>query len=291
MALDFEEIWQEHRRFIVSVAAGAAIFSGLSYARASVETSCDRTARANASEQERLQSDLGLLEGKEGLEKGRRDGLTKSHEAVMASLAWDAEEPFKLPAGEKNLPIFVAGAANAAAEAIGRRSDRDGVKAPRTAQELGIDAADAKDDAARAQELLARADVVKRVVLAAIEAGARRVGPVRQAESRYLDQPAKGDKPQFLRVLPIKVSLEIDAKGLAKLLDRFEEKGRFLEVNGLRASRPKDQGEAGRLEVDVELVQVAVVDAAPVDSKGRSAPGPGEDEGRRRPTRPRRGER
>lgn len=285
MALDFEAIWQEHQRFIKLVAGGAAVFALLSYVRGGVEANGDALARKNTQTQEKLVEDLAFLEGKEGLEKGRKDGLTRSHEAVLAQLQWESEKGFELPAGEKNFTIVVTDAASRAAEAIVRAADREGVKAPRNAQDLGIDA-DVREDAARALEQLARADVLKRFILAAIEAGAKRIGPIKSLEARWTEQPPRDGKPAFLRVVPFSIGLECDARTLARILDRFQEKGRFLELVRARATRAKDAGESARLDVELELDQVAIVDAAPTDDKHK-----GSDDGGRRPTRPRRGER
>jgi len=94
VGLDLEAIWQEHRRFIVAVGAGAVVFSGLALARARVERVADGLAHKNGQEQERLLSEIGELEGKEGLEKGRKEGLARAQEAVLGQLGWDLDRGY-----------------------------------------------------------------------------------------------------------------------------------------------------------------------------------------------------
>lgn len=119
MAVDFEEIWHTHKRFILQVAGGALAFSVLLFWQQGIAGAAVDLSKKNAGQQAELQDDVGSLLNAEGLEKGRADALGERLEpAVLGALLWKPEAGFSLPKGDKSPQLFYADAAARAAKDV-----------------------------------------------------------------------------------------------------------------------------------------------------------------------------
>src|SRR5690606_39146 len=102
VAVDFEEIWHTHKRFILQVAGGALTFSVLLFWQQGIAGAAVDLSKKNAGQQAELQDDIAALLGAEGLEKGRAEALGERLEpAVLEAVLWNPGDSFKLPKGEK----------------------------------------------------------------------------------------------------------------------------------------------------------------------------------------------
>src|SRR5581483_9286114 len=133
----------------------------------------------------------------------------------------------------------------------------------------------------RAAEALARCDVTRVVVGAALEVGIVQIDDVRQPPATY--EPLEGGAG-FLRRIPVGLVFEGTTAQLAALLAQFEpyedktsgkrvHDGRFLELGACRVTRAKDsRPEEGRLQIEAELGAPTIEREAPPDAQSSSQP-------------------
>lgn len=282
--MDLEATWQEHKKFIVTVGAGALVFGLLSMGVGGFEASADQLARRNAKEQADVLHAVAGLRGQEAAEKGKKQALeTKARPAIESAVVFTIGERYLLKEDEKkNATIAYASRRAMAAEAVGKKADSARIQIPRKGANqpnLGF-AEDTTVEGAAASEALARCDVTRAIVCAAIDAGVTKIEDVRQTPATY--EPLEGGAG-FLRRIPVGLVFEGTTAQLAKLLASFEEPGRFMELTVCRVSRSRDsRPEEGRLTIEVELGALTTEKEAPADAQSSST---GET---RRPTRRRR---
>lgn len=258
MALDFEAIWQTHKRFILQVAAGALAFTVLVSVKGGIAAEAADVAKNNASEQGALQDDLAALTGAEGLEKGRAEALEARLEpAVLDALLWKVEDRFVLPRGEKAPALFYGSAAADAARDVAAHAARWNATVPKTSQELGLPT---EPDEARLPEALAQADLARRLLMRLLDAGVRAVSKLELQEPGYA---ARDGGRGFLRTLPLRVAFRARTESLARALAEVQVKGSFLEVTGCRVVRRPDRAGGDPLEVELDLQALTIVDQAP----------------------------
>jgi hypothetical protein len=221
--------------------------------------------------------------GAEASEKGKKNALEETAApAILKSIAWTVDKDYVLGADDKSQFKYGERLVAATSE-VTKRSDTTGDCVPRNQStrkaDLGLE--DQPNlEGPRAPEALARVDVARRVVLAAMEAGARKVLQVKPGEATY--QPLDGNAG-FLRRIPVTVLFEGGTQELARLLATFEQEGTFLEVGSCRVGRAKDsRPEEGRLEIEVELAALTVEKQAP---EGASEQPKGDDHGPKPPRR------
>jgi hypothetical protein len=269
--MDLEATWQLHRKFIVTVGGGALAFALLSYGVTSVEASADRMAKSNAREQTDLRADLSGLAGAEAVEKGKKIALeTTAAPAITKAVTWTVDPKYLLAEEErsKSPAIAYARRVSMASEEVGRKADKVGTPLPRNQDskqpELGVESGGTLD-AAHAPEALARVDVARRILLAAIDAGVSKVVALRHAEATY--DKLEGDAG-FLRRIGVTVAFEGTAQDLARFVSAFEVDQSFLELSQCRVRRAKDaRPEEGRLEVELEVGALTVEKEKPEDAK------------------------
>lgn len=284
--MDLEALWQEHKRFMVQVGAGAVAFAVLSAGVAGIEASADSYSKRNARDQHDLLAQISEnLRGKEGVERGKKIALEdKAAKDILSSVTWTVDRAYVLGESDaKNSSIAYLKRAASAAEDVGRRADKAGTNLPRKADsrlpDLGFE--DGSNlEGPRAAEAVARCDLTRRIVIAAIDVGVAKIMAVRQPEATY--QPLEGGAG-FLRRIPVSLSFEGSAQDLAKLVLAFQQEGSFLELGSCRVTRAKDgRPEDGRLDIDVELGALTVEKEQPEDAK---SPGDPDRGGRKRPPR------
>lgn len=286
--MDLEATWQEHKRFIVTVGAGALVFGLVSMGVGGIEASADQLARRNAKENAEVLTAVQGLRGQEAAEKGKKQALEeKARPAIESAVTFQVDKAFLLTEDEKkNATIAYARRRALAAEEVGKKADRAGAKIPRRGANqpnLGFEE-DITVEGPRAAESLARCDVTRAVVGAALDVGIFKIEDIRQPGATY--EPLEGGTG-FLRRVPVGLVFEGTTYQLSQLLARFEQEGtgRFLELGTCKVSRTRDsRPEEGRLTIEVELAALTIEKEAPPDSTSSSAQ-PGDP---RRPPRRRR---
>lgn len=286
MSVDLEATWQEHKKFIQHVGGGAIAFGILSMLVGWVETSADQLARKNAKDQADVLHAVSSLRGQEAAEKGKKVALEeKARPAIESAVAFSIDPGYLLSEDEKkNATIAFARRRALAADEVGKKADRGGATIPRKEShqpDLGFEE-DVTVEGARAAEALARCDVTRTVVGAALDVGVQKIIAVRQNGASY--EPLEGGSG-FLRRIPVAIVFEGSTQKLAALLARFEQDGagKFLELGACRVQRMSDsRPEEGRLQIEVELAALTIEKEAPADASatpGDSRPRP---RGRRR---------
>jgi hypothetical protein len=255
-AIDFEAIWQTHKRFILQVAGGALVFLVLLSWRQSVAAEAANLTKKNAGEQAELQDDVAGLINAEGLEKGRAEALEARLEpAVLGALLWKPEPGYTLPKGDKAPNMFYGDAADKTAAAVKKHGETWNATVPKTAQELGL-ATQLED--ARVPEGLAQADLVRRTVMRLLDAGVRHVSRVELPDPSY-ESREKG----FLRLTPVRLTFRARTETLAKALGELQVEGSFVEITGCTVTRSPDKAGGDPLTVELELRALSIVDEAP----------------------------
>jgi hypothetical protein len=284
--MDLKATWEEHKKFIVSTGSGALVFAVLASAITGSERSAEALARSNANQQSELLRTVSNLVGLEASEKGKKNALEETAApAILRSIAWTVDKSFVLGANDKAQFVYPQALVNASDE-VTQSADHSGTKLPRGSTnkaDLGLDD-NPTLDGARASEALAKVDLARRIALAAIEAGARKLLQIRPGEATY--QPLDGGAG-FLRRLPVGITFEGGTQELAALLATFEQEGRFLEVAQCHVGRVKDaRPEEGRLEIELELAAFTVEKEAPAGAQ--DSPKSPDNPGRTPPVRRRR---
>lgn len=273
MAVDFEEIWHTHKRFILQVAGGALSFSVLLFWQQGIAGAAVDLSKANAGQQAELQDDVAALLGAEGLEKGRADALGEKLEpAVVGALLWKAEQGFTLPRGDKSPQLFYASAAAKAAKDVSEHAQKWNAQVPATSRDLGLPT---EPEEARVPEALAQADLTRRAVMKLLDAGVRSVSRVELLDPAY---EARDGGRGFLRLLPLRLTFRARTETLARALAEVQAEGSFLEVTGCRVVRRADRAGGDPLEVELDLQALSLVEQAPAAAVSASSGG-------QRPTR------
>ena len=260
--MDFEGLWQLHKRFILKVAGGALAFLVLLGVRSSIATGADRLARQNAQAQARVLDAASRLEGAEGLEKGRTAALAEELEpALLRELTWTLGDEYVLPPGEKSPALYYTTSLSKALSAVERHAARWNARVPRGASELGLQE---QVDERVVDEALARLDVVRQLVTKLLDAGVRIVDSVRPGDAEY--RPRRSDE-RALRVLPVRVVFRATTTHLAAVLAALQVEGSFLEVRACRLSRA---GEAA--DSTLEVGALNLVDRVPEGARTEAKP-------------------
>jgi hypothetical protein len=259
--VDLEAVWQQHKRFILRVAAGAFVFTVCLTWRSSVAAEAAALVRSNASLQGALQDDMARLENAEGLEKGRADALgAKLEPAVLRAVGWKADAGYELSSKETSAALYYASLASKAATEVESAAGRWNASVPKGSQGLGLPADPAKG---RVGEALAQVDLHRRLAIKLLDAGVRTIAKLDGQDPRYL--PRDGGKG-FVRQLPVRVTFQASAATLAKALAELQVEGSFVELLSCRvAVRPGKPGvsDPEPLEVELEVQALSLVEALP----------------------------
>lgn len=255
-AIDFEAIWQTHKRFILQVAGGALVFLVLLSWRQSVAAEAATLTKSNAGEQAELQDDVAGLLNAEGLEKGRAEALESRLEpAVLEALLWRPEAGYTVPKDDKAPALIYLKAASKTAADVSAHANTWNATVPKTAQELGLAS---QVEPARVPEGLAQADLVRRAVMRLLDAGVRTVSRVDVLEPSY-ETREKG----FLRLVPVRLTFRARTETLAKALSELQVEGSFVEITGCTVTRAPDKAGGDPLTVELDLRALSIVDEAP----------------------------
>lgn len=287
VALSFEDIWREHKRFIVAVGAGAIVFfSGLSWVWATDATVAAYVRQGRQTETE-IRSLVDQLAGREGFEEGVAIALEKE----IAPAARDAVEFRSRPAfalKEDDSPFIVYRQAIEQCEAARAEAKRRNMS---VSEDFGF-VKDPPEDRVRVH--IAAADLLERVLSALIATGFRSVETLRVGEADYsrtveeperapgtdpaaggAAEPAGGPEPPALRRLPVRISAVGSIDSVELLLSGFQRQGAALEVVSLRLARTADAA----VRLDAQLAALSLVPPAEAKTARAAAAG-----GARRPT-------
>lgn len=274
--MDLEALWQEHKQFVIKVAAGALVLLIGNGWASSVQGEADRLVRTNVTAQGDLVSMMESLQGAEGRERGRSEALEQRlAPAIQEAILWKPDPAFALPAGSKNPGIFYAGAASKAAGKVDEAAGSFHADVPRDASGLGFPG---NVDEGKVVEVLAQVDVTERLVRMLIHAGVRRVSTVQPGDVRYgplgeqkkAGEEGDGKPERHLRLIPVKVVFTGSALDLAKVLGEVQTPGSFMEVVECQVQRESDKPGAA-VEIALELQAITIVDQLPASAKVEEA--------------------
>ena len=270
--MQITEIWYGHKRFILILGAGLALFLVLKAAIGRIEAMTERARVENDSVANEVEEDLSRLEGKDGVAKGLARLLTERLEPeVQKELAFEVREPFLLPKNEPNPYFYYANRLKAALSEIQDLARRRNLSYPAN---LGLPE---KVEEKRTEEGLARVYVTREVCRDMISRGVEVIASVKQLGTEYI--PLVG-REECLRRIPLRLEIACPTEGLIRFLLGFQKAGRFLEVEDIRLGG--DGSESLKVHLTLAALNIVVppADVAAKERGGRRTPGD-----RRRPTR------
>jgi hypothetical protein len=258
--VDAGDYWQENRRFLTSVGAGALAFVlGLVSIRAAygADLAAERASKARL-ESQLSESRFGAAERE--IARSENEALGRAFERLSAAIEFEARAGFRLdPAGGSPVNQYhrtVARVRDRLLASAGRRNLYldEGLGLPDLSPS-------AEDEIVRYLEAL---DAVERVVSAALDTGVDRVDDVRIRLDPGLVS-RKGTGP----IERTRVEVELAGTGLA--LARFLEAtqrprdGRPLTVEAFELSPARGRANESRLELTLSLLRLEGSDANAVE--------------------------
>lgn len=293
--ISLEDIWREHRRFILSVGGGAVVFlAGLS-AIAGVEG----RAAAVAKENRRLEREIEELSEElaaEPYEAGVAEALAATiGPGVRAAVELSPREGFALAEGASPYLVYKA----VLDQVLATRGEglKKNIPIP---EDLGFPANPPEE---RIREAIAVADAADRVLRALILADVRQVESFRPGEVDYVstdveDEPGRDRKRPpgdelVLRRIPIRAAFTSTLEKLQTILAAFQRSGSCYELAGARLARVAPAAGAERgdgpalVRADLELAALALV--PPSEAPALDRRGPSQAPGARRGLAPRGG--
>ncbi|GIW71031.1 MAG: hypothetical protein KatS3mg102_0573 [Planctomycetota bacterium] len=255
MQIALEELWRQHRRFILSVAVALlAVLLGL--AAAGTLAAQTRALEQQAARLEREIEDLAsALAGREGFEKGLERVLAESVEpARRAALELRRRPPFEVRGADSPFLAY-----HRALELVSKRREQARKRGIACPEELGLVR---QPPAERVELALAHADAVEHLLgrlvehgvahIVRLRAGEPRFEPLLEPEGRRAEPPARAP---VLRQLPIELELLASPEACARLIADLLRPGAVFEVAGVEIRRERDD----RLRLRLELAALATV--------------------------------
>ncbi len=277
-----EDIWAEHRRFIVAVGGGAAALLVAFAAIARVDAEAARAVKENRRIEREIEEIADLLEGCEGHEAGVARALASAFGAEIRAAVELAPRPaFRLPergaAAGAPSPYLAYHQAIEIVKAARADAVRRGMACP---DDLGLLEQPPEE---RLAEALAFADLVERLLRAALESGLARVESVRPLDVRHVfpgeggapAEPAAESGALALRRFPVRLEATGGTAAVARFLDAIRAPGACFEVADARLSRAAGEGMVA-LSIEaagISLVPASEARAATASAGGASAPG------------------
>jgi len=284
-----EDIWREHKRFILAVGIGTAVyFTGLSWVWATDRQTALFVRQARETEAEIRALSDGLA-GREGFEEGV--GLALENEvapAIRDAVEFRSRPEFALKEGDS--PFIVYRRAIEQVEAARTEGKRRNMTLP---EDFGFEK-DPPEERVRVH--IAGADLVERVLAALVATGFRSVETLRVGSAEYVRTVEEAEKraptgdpvldgvpekpaaePPVLRRLPVRVAASGPLDAVELFLSGFQRAGSLLEVAGLRVTRAPD----GQARIDADLAAVSLVPAAEAKAARGAPGGPGRRPGAR----------
>jgi hypothetical protein len=265
----FEDIWREHKRFIVSVGAGLiAFFGGLLLVSSVDEKTKAARKQINTSEAD-IRTAVGELAGREGSEAGVAIALDKEvGPAIKAAVEFQPRPAFTLKEGD---PLLVYRQAIEEVEKARAEALRRNISCP---EDLGF-VKDPPEDRVRVHVI--GADLAERVLGALVAVGVKSIEAFRPGEVDYVrtvDEPepgkegapqppagaaaAEGSEPDMLRRIPLRFTAVGPVDALERFLSSFQIAKSALELAAFRVSRAGE----GLVRFEVEVAALALVPAA-----------------------------
>src|SRR4051812_39785406 len=184
----FEDVWREHKRFLVSVAGGLVVFFvGLSWAW-SIDAQVRKTEQQNREIEAEIGSAGEKLTGREGYEAGA--GITLERDLapeVRTAVEFQPRPAFALKEGDS--PFIVYGQAIAQVEATGKDALRQNISCP---DDFGFVKEPPEE---RVRVYIAGADLVERVLAALVGVRVKAIESLKPGEADYVpvvDEPFDG---------------------------------------------------------------------------------------------------
>lgn len=274
----FEEIWREHKRFLIAVGAGLiAFFGGLSIV-SSVEDGARKVARQNRETENEIRSIGDEIAGREGLESGVGGALEKTVSPEIRAAVEFHPRPAYVPTQGKDQMIVYAEAIEQV-EKMRAEALRRNIATP---DDFGLGAKEDKPAEERVRVLIAGADLVERVLTALVAVNVRSIETVKPGEPDYVKIVPGGDMGDpphdwgekepietapYLRRLPLRVVAQASFDALETFLAGFQRAGSTLELAGMRLTRAED----GIVRFDLELMALTLVQ--PAEAKAAKASG------------------
>jgi hypothetical protein len=263
----FEDIWREHKRFIVAVAAGLVAFLGGLSIVSSIDAAARRVTRQNQAMEGEIRSISDQLVGREGFEGGVAVALEKEvGPATRAAVEFQPREAFALKEGDS--PFIVYRLAIEQVEKARSEAARRNIGCP---EDLGF-VKDPPEERVRVH--IAGADLAERVLSALVAVGIRSIETFRPGEADYVAVADAGERPgggggpapgadegteaPLLRRIPLRVVAVGGLDALETFLSGFQRGRSCLEVSALKIVRAQE----GLLRFDVELAALTLVPAA-----------------------------
>jgi hypothetical protein len=265
-----EDIWREHKRFVLAVGLGTIGFLGGIWSAWAVDDGAAKIAKRNRSSESEIRALSGDVAGREGYEAGVALALENEiRPATSASVEFQPRPEFAL--GEKDSPFIKYGQAIDEVKKTRAEALRRNIACP---EDFGFVTEPPED---RVRVHIASADLVERVLFQLVLTGVKSIETLRPGEPDYVraveepeakdgassapTAPPAGDaaaEPPMLRRLPVHVAAIGSVDALERFLSAFQVGKSCLELAALRVVR---QGE-GVVRFEVDLAALTLVSAA-----------------------------
>ncbi len=296
---DLDDIWREHKKFILAAGGGLVGFLALLVVAGMIRGDSDKKTRENQVRERRIQDAIDELGDREAYEAGVERTLKDVVRQARAQLELVPRPEFELKPGEAD-PYLAYHRVLERVEAAAAEADRRNIPRP---QDLGFVKQPPSEE--RVPEHLVSLDLGERVLKAAIEAGVTKIDAFRPREAEYerpveaeagdagTEEPGTGTSagtgtdggdggPLVLRRVALDVAVTGPLDAIVTLLAELSRSGRFLEVAALEMLRASD----GLVRAELTLGGLTLVTEAEATAAGAAKGSREEGGGRRRLVRP-----
>lgn len=276
----FEDIWREHKRFIIAIGAGAiAFFGGLSTVW-SIDDAVRRVTKQNLTTEADIRDLIANISGREGSEAGIAIALDKDvTPATRDAVQFRPRDAFALKEGDS--PFIVYRSAIEEVERARAEALRRNISCP---EDLGF-LKDPPEERVRVH--IVGADLAEKALSALVGVGVKGIEGFRPGDPEYVklvEEPEQkdpltgqpvpppadaGPEPLWLRRIPLRITATGSLDALERFLSGFQTHGTALEVGALKVARAAE----GAVKFDVEVAALTLVAAA--EAKAAAKPGSG----------------
>ena len=282
--MDFQSLWYEHKRFVLSVGLGVAVLSILLSAAASIEATTMQLRRETEADAISIEEGVDSLLGKEGKSLGLASVLTEEAlPKLLAEVTWDLAPEYLVPPDEPNAYGYYADVLPRALRSV---KDQAQVRNVRYPSNLGFP--DEIDDSL-VPETLVQLHIARTIAIALAKGGATNIEAIDAHTAVFEDLPqvdflldgetSDSSSGRWLRRLPFRVVWRGSIESLYAFLAEFGVQGRLLLIE---STSIEVDDRSGLLDCELHVAAVDVVDHGPVQPTTRSG---GSGRGGTRPTR------
>lgn len=267
--MNIEELWREHKRFIVAVASGCAAYLVLLALIGSIHADTQKLRTSEHKLRTEVDALASAIVGREGFEKGLQIALDKQVEPSVRKVVEQRPGPnYATLEGES---LFIAyGRVLQRLQLLHQRLAKTGVRCPAS---FGLVEQPPTD---RLTEAMAATAVVERLLTVIGKTGVKNIEALQVGEVRFetLAQPpnAKEQLDSVLRRLPVTVRCLASYDVLRAFVQALQEPAHVFEITSLEIVKT----EGDELEVALQLSALSLIAPASVaqrllDKKGPSA--------------------